>query len=190
VGFVYRAVDQHGQVIDVLVAARRDGNAARRFVRRAITTSKVRPSEVVTDKAPVYPRVLDELVPAAWHRVEQYQNIRVEADHGRLKHRLRPMRGLRIDRAAAVITAREHPERAHRGASEHQSGRHGSAHRGWRGVAHSCSAPSVDRRRKGGRARRPPLPWHLLQYADATACALNVGRRKCRLMRGVVLRRG
>ena len=103
--YVYRAVDQHGQVIDVLVSARRDGDAARRLFRRALTTLKVTPSEVVTDAAPVYPRVLDELIPAAWHHVEQYENNRIEGDHSRLKHRLRPMRGLRADRTAQVIVA-------------------------------------------------------------------------------------
>ena len=103
--YVYRAVDQHGQIIDVLVSARRDGEAARRFFDRALGTLKVRPTEVVTDKAPVYPRVLDELPPAACHHVEQYENNRIEADHGRLKHRLRPMRGLRTDRTAQVIIA-------------------------------------------------------------------------------------
>jgi transposase, IS6 family len=41
--------------------------------------------------------------PAAWHHVEQYANHRIEADHSRLKHRLRPMRGLRADRTAVVI---------------------------------------------------------------------------------------
>src|SRR6266508_3324713 len=71
--YVYRAVDQFGQV--------------------------------TTDKAPVYPGVLEELLPAAWHRSEQYENNRVEADHGRLKARLRPMRGLKQDRNARVIIA-------------------------------------------------------------------------------------
>jgi transposase-like protein len=89
----------------VLVSARRDGDAARQFLRRALATLKVTPSEVVTDKAPVYPRVLDELVPAAWHHIERYENNRIEADHSRLKHRLRPMRGLRTDRSAQVIIA-------------------------------------------------------------------------------------
>jgi transposase-like protein len=103
--YVYRAVDEHGQVIDVLVSTRRDGDAARRFFRRALTTLKVTPSEVVTDKAPVYPRVLGELLPAAWHHVEQYENNPIEADHGRLKHRLRPMRGLRTDRTVQVVIA-------------------------------------------------------------------------------------
>jgi len=103
--YVYRAVDQHGQVIDVLVSQRRDGEAARRFFGRMLSTLKVTPTEVVTDAAPVYPRVLADLVPAARHHVEQFANNRIEADHSRLKHRLRPMRGLRTDRTAAVIIA-------------------------------------------------------------------------------------
>jgi transposase-like protein len=103
--YVCRTVDQHGQVIDVLVSARRDGGAARRFFRRALATLKVRPSEVVTDKAAVYPRVLDELLPEAWHHVEQYENNRIETDHSRLKHRLRPMRRLRTDHSAQVVIA-------------------------------------------------------------------------------------
>jgi transposase-like protein len=100
---VYRAVDQYGQVIDVLVSARRDAAAARRFFRRALSALKVIPSEVVTDAAAVYPAVLDELVLRAWHHVEQYANNVIEADHSRLKHRLRPMRGLRTDRTAQTI---------------------------------------------------------------------------------------
>ena len=103
--YVYRAVDQHGQVIDVLVSKRRDTEAARRFFTSALSTLKVRPTEVVTDRAAVYPRVLDELIPAAWHHIEQYENNRIEADHSRLKQRLRPMRGVRTDRTAQVIIA-------------------------------------------------------------------------------------
>jgi len=74
--YVYRAIDQHGQVIDVLVSPRRDTAAARRLFTRALQTVKVKPAEVVTDAAPVYPKVLDELIPAAWHHVERFANIR------------------------------------------------------------------------------------------------------------------
>jgi IS6 family transposase len=49
----------------VLITARRDAAAARRFFRRALATLKVRPTKVIIDAAPVYPAVLDELVPAA-----------------------------------------------------------------------------------------------------------------------------
>jgi transposase-like protein len=103
--YVYRAVDQYGQVIDVLVSARRDGEAARRFFQRALAMLKVVPAEVVTDGAPVYPAVLDELIPSAWHHVERYANNPVESDHAQLKRRLRAMRGLRTDRTAQVIIA-------------------------------------------------------------------------------------
>jgi transposase-like protein len=103
--YVYRAIDQFGQVIDVLVSARRDADTARRFFERAISATTVVPIEVTTDQAPVYPAVLEELLPAAWHRTEQYDNNRVECDHGRMKARLRPMRGLKRDRSARVVIA-------------------------------------------------------------------------------------
>jgi transposase-like protein len=102
--YLYRAVDQFGQVIDVLASQKRDMAATRRFFTRAIDHA-LRPSEVTTDRAPAYPRVLDELLPAAHHVTEQYANNRIEADHGRLKARLRPMRGLKRLRSARLISA-------------------------------------------------------------------------------------
>ena len=86
--YVYRAIDQFGQIIDVFVSSRRDATAARRFFQQAVGTTRMTPVEVVTDRAAAYPAVLDELLPMAWHRTEQYANNRVEADHGRLKARL------------------------------------------------------------------------------------------------------
>jgi transposase-like protein len=71
----------------------------------AIGTTQITPVEVVTDHAPVYPATLEELLPAAWHRTDQYANNHIECDHGRLKARLRPMRGLKQDRSARVVTA-------------------------------------------------------------------------------------
>ena len=102
--YLYRAVDQHGQVIDVLVCKRRDGAAARAFFTRALTHGPA-PLEVTTDRAPVYPRVIDELAPAARHILEQYSNNSVEADHGRLKARLRPMRGLKTIGSLRTVAA-------------------------------------------------------------------------------------
>jgi DDE domain len=67
-------------------------SVARRFFIRALRAGTV-PAEVTTDQAPAYPRVLDELIPSALHTVERYANNPVETDHGRLKARLRPMRG-------------------------------------------------------------------------------------------------
>ena len=101
--YLYRAVDQFGQVIDVLVSEKRDLAATRRFFTQALRHTP-RPSEVTTDRAPAYPRVLDELLAAAHHVTEQYANNPIEADHGRLKSRLRPMRGLKQLRSARVIS--------------------------------------------------------------------------------------
>ncbi|WP_281419903.1 DDE-type integrase/transposase/recombinase [Paractinoplanes toevensis] len=60
---------------------------------------------MVTDAAAIYPGVLAERIPSAWHHVEQYVNNPMEADHSQLKQRLRPMRGLQTDRTAQVIIA-------------------------------------------------------------------------------------
>jgi transposase-like protein len=87
----------------VFVSPRRDDKAARRFFEQAIGTTKVAPVEVVTDRAATYPIVLEDLLPAAWHCTDRYANNRVECDHGRLKARLWPMRGLKQDRNAKVI---------------------------------------------------------------------------------------
>jgi transposase-like protein len=102
--YLYRAVDQYGQVIDVLLAEQRDTAAAGRFFIRALRYGPV-PVEVTTDKAGPYLPVLAELVPNALHVTEQFANNRVEADHARLKARLRPMRALIRVRSAEVIAA-------------------------------------------------------------------------------------
>jgi IS6 family transposase len=100
--YVYRAIDQFGQVIDVLASERRDLAASRRFFTRALAHGR-RPVEVTTDRAAAYPRVLDEQLPAAHHVDARYANNTIEADHGRLKARLRPMRGLKRMRSTQVI---------------------------------------------------------------------------------------
>ena len=100
--YLYRAVDQHGQVIDILLSTRRDLGSARRFFTRALQAGTI-PVEVTTDRAPIYPRVLDELIPSALHTVEQHANNPIEADHGQLKARLRPMRGLKRHRSARIL---------------------------------------------------------------------------------------
>ena len=62
-----------------------------------------RPREVTTDLAAPLLRVIDELLTDALHDTTQYANNRIEWDHGRLKARLRPMRGLRTDRSASTV---------------------------------------------------------------------------------------
>ena len=100
--YVYPPVDQHGQVIDVHVSKRRNVAAATRFFEMLVAGGEP-PSEVTTDLAAPLLRVVDDLVADALHDTAQYANNRIECDHGRLKARLRPMRGLRTDRTATVV---------------------------------------------------------------------------------------
>jgi IS6 family transposase len=100
--YVYRGIDDHGQVIDVYVSKRRDTVAARRFLVGVIRDHG-QPGEVVTDRAAGLAKAVGELAPDALHNTVQYANNRVEADHGRLKACLRPMRRLKRDRTGNVV---------------------------------------------------------------------------------------
>ena len=102
--YVYRAVDQHGQVIDVHVSARRDIAATHRFFTTALDSHEP-PDEVVTDLAHPLAHVIEELLPDTFHNADKHANNRVECAHSRLKARLRRMRGLKRDRTAQVIIA-------------------------------------------------------------------------------------
>jgi transposase, IS6 family len=82
--YVYRAIDQYGQIIDVYVSLRRDVRAARWFFTIALG-AHIEPIEVVTDRAWTLLAVVDELMPGAFHNTKRYANNRIEADHGRLK---------------------------------------------------------------------------------------------------------
>jgi transposase-like protein len=77
----------------VYVSTKRDVKAATRFFSTAIRAHG-EPVEVTTDRSPVLARTIVELLPAVHHDTTQYANNQVEADHGWLKARLRPMRGL------------------------------------------------------------------------------------------------
>jgi transposase-like protein len=64
-----------------------------RFFTQAISRTRVSPTELTTDRYPFYPRVLDELLPTAFHETDAHATNPLETDHGRPKARLRPMRG-------------------------------------------------------------------------------------------------
>jgi transposase-like protein len=100
--YLDRAVDQHGQVIDVEVSARRDVAAARRLFTAALACHPG-PAEVVSDLAPALAHVMAGLLPAVVHNTKCCANNRVECDHGRLNARLRPMGGVKTDGAAGVV---------------------------------------------------------------------------------------
>src|ERR1700716_739803 len=102
--FIYRAIDGHGQIVDAYVSSTRDMVAARRFFERAIAFSGTTPRRVITDKAATYPPALAAAVPGVLHRTGRFRTNGVERDHGFLKERLRPMRGLKCVASAAIFT--------------------------------------------------------------------------------------
>ena len=105
--YVYRAIDQDGQVVDAYFSERRNTAAAEGFLRRAIDETGVRPTRVTTDKAKCYPPALRVVLPNVEHRRSKYLNNGMERDHGHLKQRVYPMRGFK-QAASADIIARGH----------------------------------------------------------------------------------
>jgi transposase-like protein len=134
--YVYRAVDQAGQVIDIYVSRRRNTEAARRFFDRALADHK-RPVEVVTDKAQPLLAAVDHVLPDALPITDRYANNRVDADHGRLKARLQPMRHLRCDRTAAVVIRARPSSRTSDAATTNWASTSAPSTSGWRRLSTS-----------------------------------------------------
>ena len=93
--YIYRAIDQHGQVVDAYFSTRRNAAAAEAFFRRAIDETGSTPTRVTTDKAKCYPPALRVVLPTVEHRTSKYLNNGLERDHQHLKQRLYPMRGFK-----------------------------------------------------------------------------------------------
>ncbi len=102
--YIYRAIDGRGQIVDAYVSPTRDRQAARAFLERAIASTGTAPRRVITDKAAAYPPALLLTVPGVLHRTKQYRTNGIERDHGFLKERLRPMRGLKSVASTAVFS--------------------------------------------------------------------------------------
>ncbi len=101
--YIYRAIDQCGQVVDAFFSQRRNAQAAQAFFERAITETGVKPKRVTTDKAKCYPPALRAVLADVEHRRSRYLNNGVERDHGHLKHRVRPMRGFKQVASADIL---------------------------------------------------------------------------------------
>lgn len=90
--YLWRAVDQDGEVVDVVLQSRRDGNAAKRFFRRLLETHRSEPRKIVTDKLRSYGVAHRELIPDTIHDTSQNANNRVELSHQPTRVRERGMR--------------------------------------------------------------------------------------------------
>jgi transposase, IS6 family len=90
--YVFRAIDERGQVVDVYLSDHRDAASARAFFERAITETGVTPTRVTSDKATCSRAALRAVLPGAEHRSSKYLNNGLERDHQFLKGRVRSMR--------------------------------------------------------------------------------------------------
>ena len=90
--YLWRAVDQDGEVVDVFLQHRRDGNAAKRFFKRLLKTHNREPRKIVTDKLKIYGVAHRELLSDAVHDTSQYSNNRAELSHQPTRVRERGMR--------------------------------------------------------------------------------------------------
>jgi len=90
--YLWRAVDQDGEVVDVFLQKRRDGAAAKRFFKRLLKKHQAEPRKIVTDKLRSYGVAHRELMPSTIHDSSQYANNRAELSHQPTRVRERGMR--------------------------------------------------------------------------------------------------
>jgi transposase-like protein len=102
--YIYRAIDQNGQVVDAYFSERRNAAAAQAFFERVMAETAVTPERVTTDKAKCYPPALRVLLPEVEHRRSKYLNNGLERDHSHLKQRLYPMRGFKRGASADTLS--------------------------------------------------------------------------------------
>ena len=90
--YLWRAVDQDGEVVDVFLQKKRNGKAAKRFFKRMLKKHKGDPRVIVTDKLRSYGVAHRELMPETIHSTEKYANNRAELSHQPTRVRERGMR--------------------------------------------------------------------------------------------------
>ncbi|MEV0695844.1 IS6 family transposase [Streptomyces sp. NPDC050388] len=93
--YLWRAVDQDGNVLDTLVQSRRDAKAAKRFLARLLKKQGRVPRVLITDKLRSYGTAHRELMPSAEHRAHKGLNNRAENSHQPTRQRERAMKGFR-----------------------------------------------------------------------------------------------
>ena len=101
--YLWRAVDQDAEVVDVFLQAKRDGAAAKRFFKRLLRSHGGGPRKIVTDKLRSYGVAHRELIPEAIHSTEQYENNRAEQSHEATRVRERGMRRFKSMRQAQIF---------------------------------------------------------------------------------------
>jgi transposase-like protein len=120
--YLYRAVDKAGKTVDFYLSRKRDGNAAKAFLRKAMKRQRI-PTKITLDayaashRAVAQMKQAGELPKRVKVRSSKYRNNIIEQDHRRVKQRLRPMLGLKsFGTAAVVISGIELTEKIKKGA--------------------------------------------------------------------------
>ncbi len=90
--YLWRAVDQDGEIVDVFLRKRRDGAAAKRFFNRLLKKHKDEPRKIVTERLRSYGVAHRELIPGRMHDTSQHANYRAELSHQPTRVRERGMR--------------------------------------------------------------------------------------------------
>jgi len=90
--YLWRAIDQDGEVVDIFLQARRDGKAAKSFFKRFLKKCRNKPRKIVTDKLKSYGIAHRGLVPDSIHDTYQYANNPAELSHQQSRVRERGMR--------------------------------------------------------------------------------------------------
>lgn len=104
--YLWRAVDQDGEVVDVYLQSKRDGDTAKRFFRRLLRSHQGEPRKIVTDKLRSYGVAHREVIPESTHVTDQYANNRVEQSHEKTRVRERGMRRFKsAGQAQRFVTA-------------------------------------------------------------------------------------
>jgi putative transposase len=103
--YLWRAIDQDGTVLDILVQSRRNTAAARRFFRKLCKTTASVPRVVITDKLRSYQAAHRKVMPSVEHRSAKYLNNRAENSHQPTRQRERAMKGFRSVGAARRFLA-------------------------------------------------------------------------------------
>lgn len=105
--YLWRAVDQDGEVVDVFLQARRDGDAAKRFFKRLLRSHGGEPRKIVTDKLRSYGVAHRDLMPDVIHDTSKYANNRAELSHQPTRARERGMRRFKsTDQAQRFLAVR------------------------------------------------------------------------------------
>ena len=139
--YLWRAVDQHGNVLDILVQSRRNAKAARRFFRKLLKGLQYTPRVIVTDKLKSYAAAKRKILPGVEHRQSRYLNNRAEVSHQPTRRRERQMQRFksaqhaqRFLAAHACIHNHFQLRRNRLTADQHRAARD-AAFRTWREVA-------------------------------------------------------